>query len=437
MMHESAFPWWSRILLGAGGALLVASSLPAHQQGAALETTDTVVNYLDSKGLADPVTQFQQKLSEGKATLEYEPEHGYLISVLKALNIPITSQTLVFSKTSSQSDHTSPSSPRAMYYNGSVYIGWAKDDPLLDVIAMDPKKGPIFFTLEQRKDAKPVFVRKEDCMTCHMTSKTLNVPGLVVRSVLAEPDGTAVSQANTFVSGHNNPLKERWGGWYVTGNHGQDLHMGNAFLAGKDLSTVDLKATSDLADLKAKFDTSKFLSPYSDTVALLVLDHNVRMQNMITRAQYETLYAQHDRSAGRLTPAQAQDKIKMAAEPLLRYMLFQDEAPLHGPIQGLPEFVQGFGGEGPRDSKGRSLREFDLKDHLFKYRCSYLIYSEQFDALPDEMKQYLWTRLDEILAGKDKSPFYKGFTEEERNNVRQILVDTKPEFKAWCEAHKS
>lgn len=436
MMRESSFPWWSKAVLGVGGALVVVASLPA-QQGAVLEPTDKVINYLDSKGLADPVSLLQESVAQGTAKLEYEPDHGYLISVLKALNIPVSSQTLVFSKTSSQFDHTSPDSPRAMYYNDKVYIGWAKDDPLLDVVAMDPKKGPIFFTLEQRKDAKPVFTRQEDCMTCHMTSKTLNVPGLVIRSVLAKADGTAVSQANNFVSGHNNPLKERWGGWYVTGNHGKDMHMGNAFLAGQDLKTVDLKATSDLPDLKGKFDTTKFLSPYSDTVALLVLDHNVRMQNMITRAQYETLYAQNDRANKRLTPAQAQEKIRVAAEPLLMYMLFQDEAPLNGPISGLPDFVKQFESQGPRDPKGRSLREFDLNQHLFKYRCSYLIYSEQFDALPDEMKSYLWTRLDEILAGKDKSQFYTKFTAEERDAVREILLATKPEFKAWSDAHRS
>src|SRR5262245_34732679 len=54
-------------------------------------------------GLAsDPVEELQKKLNSGLAKLEFEGERGYLASLLKNLDVPISSQTLVFSKTSLQ-----------------------------------------------------------------------------------------------------------------------------------------------------------------------------------------------------------------------------------------------------------------------------------------------------------------------------------------------
>jgi hypothetical protein len=429
-----ALSWLPRIAFAVGIVFMGVVSLHAQQPGLG-DDTDKVIDYYSNVGLADPVSQLQHDIDSGKVKLEYEPKHGYLISVLQHLNIPVNTQTLVFSKTSSQGENTSPDKPRALYFNDGAYVGWAQNDPLLDLIAMDPKKGPIFFTLSQDPKAKIIFNRDASCMNCHFSPKTLNVPGLVIRSVFTKPDGHAISQLNTFVAGHTNPLSERWGGWYVTGTHGQDTHMGNTFLAGQDPKHLQLAATSNITDLSNLFDTKKYLVPSSDTVALLILDDAVRMENMIVRAKYQTLHALNQPPL-KNEPANYRERIiAQAGDPLVLYMLFRDEAPMKGPVKGVTDFETEFQKEGPRDSKGRSLRDLDLKTRLFKYPCNYRIYSPGFDAMPVEMKTYIWMRLDQVLTGQDKTPYFKDMAESDRNNVREILLDTKPEFKAWMQAN--
>ena len=81
---------------------------------------------------------------------------------------------------------------------------------------------------------------------------------------------------------------------------------------------------------------------------------------------------------------------------------------------------------GPRDSRGRSLRDFDLTHHLFKYRCSYLIYSAQFDALPREARQYIYQRLWDVLSGKDKSEPFADLTAEQPS-LKALYDSLSPE----------
>ncbi len=409
---------------------MLASFIEA-QQGGALEPTDTVIRYSSNDGLSDPLSMLAEKIKSGRTQLAYEPEHGYLKSLLRELNVPVESQTLVFSKTSNQAGFTSPHTPRALYYNDRVYVGWAQGDDLIDVASVDPKKGPIFYTLTQSPSGLDIR-RDQGCMLCHLSPKTLNVPGILLRSVYAQPSGKALGQVNGFVSGHNNPLKDRWGGWYVTGTHGEDVHLGNAFLAEKDRDTTDLKATSNITSLEKFFDTSKYLLPTSDTVSLLVLDHESRMQNLLTLARYETMYALHDQAA---KPEYARQRIVHAGEQLIAYMLFRNEAPLHGPVKGTSSFTEDFQRGGPKDRKGRSLREFDLQTRLFRYPCSYMIYSPSFDDLPNAMKDYLWELLQQVLMGKEQNSPYPEMSAEDRSAVYEILLDTKPEFKAWCKKH--
>ena len=282
------------------------------------------------------------------------------------------------------------------------------------------------------------------------------MPGLDVRSVYTASDGTPISQVDSFVNGHNSALEERWGGWYVTGTHAGALHLGNGFVA-KPIHREDLhggqppfemSAGANVTNLNDRFDTARYLSGHSDIAALMVLEHEVRMQNLITKANYETRLALAERprtnesatsesssvSIGQSqTPASnwARERIALAGETLLEYMLFRNEAPLKGTVKGTSSFVDDFQRCGPSDSKGRSLRQFNLTTRLFRYPCSFLIYSRAFDALPQEMKTYLWQRLDKILTGADHSPTYESMNRADRQAVREILRDTKPEFAAW------
>jgi len=346
----------------------------------------------------------------------------------------------VFSKTSSQRDQTSPQTPRAVYFTDNISVAWAPGAPVIDLAAVDPNRGPIFYTLDQNPGTPPRFTRRSDCMQCHLGPKTLNVPGLLVRSYYTASDGTPLATVAGFVSGHNSPLRERWGGWYVSGTHAGDVHLGNSFATDPDHpERVDVVSGANVTDLRGRFDTARYLSPHSDLVALLVLEHQVRMQNLITRANFETRYAL-DELARAGSPSGAtvtggsgwpQQRVALAGEMLLEYLLLRNEAALRGPVTGSSAFAAEFARGGPRVSKGRSLRQFDLQTRLFRHPCSFLIYSAAFDALPLEMKTYLWRRLEQILTGQDRSAAYASLTAQDRQAVFEILRETKPEFAAW------
>jgi hypothetical protein len=414
----------------AGALLLLCASVSFVRAQATLEDPqEKIIHYDSAVGLADPVTLLQQRLAAGTARLKFDPIRGYLPGLLKELRVPVSSQGLVFSKTSSQRPRINPQTPRAVYFNDSVAVGWVPGGNVIELASVDPERGPIFYTLDQTNGASPRFVRGTDCMQCHLGPKTVNVPGLVVRSVLTDSNGVALSQVADFVNGHNSPLPERWGGWYVTGTHERDQHLGNLFFTDAGASTIEQKAQSEapafVTDLRNRFDTSRYLSPHSDIVALLVLEHQTRMQNLITRAGYETRYALAE------TNGWATQRIAQAGEMLLEYLLFRNEAPMKGTVRGTSGFAAEFESAGPRASRGRSLRQFDLETRLFRHPCSYMVYAPAFDALPRETKSYLWRRLEEILTGQDGSATYATMTGSDRQEVFEILLETKPEFAAW------
>ena len=71
------------------------------------------------------------------------------------------------------------------------------------------------------------------------------------------------------------------------------------------------------------------------------------------------------------------------------------------------------------------MRDFDLQTRIFKYPCSYLIYSEDFDALPAPAKSYVYHRLFEVLTGRDRRPEFAKLTREDRQAILEILLATK------------
>ena len=326
--------------------------------------------------------------------LEFDEAHGYLRSVLRALGIPVESQVLVFSKTSFQAAAISPEWPRALYFNDSTAVGSVHSSDLLEFASVDPKLGVVFYTLDQKKVEKPHFDRRDAaCLQCHDSGgPTLGVPGLMVRSVYPDPTGMPVFQAGDFFTDQRSPLKERWGGWYVTGTHGEMTHMGNAVARDRDHpETLEGAAGLNVTDLSGKFDTGSYLSPHSDIVALMTLEHQARMTNLITRVGYETAITIEGQSAFNQAYHQpveelsdvARHRIDSAVEQLVEYMLFVDETKLHAPIKGTSGFAEAFQKSGPQDRKGRSLRDFDLTQRMFRYPLSYMIYSEAFDGMPE------------------------------------------------------
>ena len=246
----------------------------------------------------DLVARLQHRLDSGEATLNFEEPRGYLLSVLAELKIPLSSQTLVFSKTSFQQKLITPTTPRALYFNDDVYVGWVPGGEVVEVASVDPMQGTMFYTLDQRRLARPKFVRREECMQCHASLKTIGVPGLLLRSVFPGPDGTPLFRAGSFDTDQTSPLKERWGGWYVTGTHGSQRHMGNVCVRDKDHpDLLDPESGANLTSLQSRLDLSAYVSPNSDLVALMILAHQTHLHNLISRVNWETRLALHEQAS--------------------------------------------------------------------------------------------------------------------------------------------
>jgi len=379
-----------------------------------LPFADAPIHYRTSVGLADPIALLQDRLKRGESKLDYEPQHGYLRSVLKELKIPVSSQTLVFSKTSFQYPYITPSSPRALYFNDDVYVGQVHQSKSLEFVSFDPNQGAIFYILSEKQVEKPRFERAQlDCIQCHVASTTRGIPGVMVRSVLTNATGYPKGGAPVRTTGHESPISERWGGWYVTGTVGQQVHQGNQI--------VDASKQLGPASLASSVDTSRYLTSSSDVVAHLVLAHQTQMHNVITETNYR--YRLGFASGGEQA---ARQQFEKPAEALIRYLLFAREARLDEPVAGSSKYAEEFEAIGPRDRQGRSLRQFDLQKRIFKYPCSYLIYSEAFDTIPGPAKEYIYRRLLEVLTGKDQSPDFASLTTEDRTAILQILTATKP-----------
>ena len=375
-----------------------------------------------ARAAADPISRLNQRISNGQIHLRFEPDSGYLRSLVAALDVPIESQVAVFSRTSLQEARIRPDNPRVIFFNDSTIVSWPRGG-FIEAAAIDPEQGAIFYTLQQRELGIPGLVRNDTCLSCHVSSATLGVPGLAVASVVPASDGL-VSTAPFKITDHRSPLAERFGGWYVTGTRIPMAHMGN--LVATDPSNPTLTPTSDsieLHSLSTKFDTRGYPSTHSDIVALLVLDHQVRMIDLMTRFAWEVRVALARDPAG--DGALGRDLTNWARE-LVDYLLFIDEAALAGGgIQGASGFAEKFASAGPRDRQGRSLRDLDLQQRLLRYPCSYLIYSEQFDHLPTLARDAIYTRIRQVLLGEEKEPKYSRLSPADRRAIVEILRDTK------------
>jgi hypothetical protein len=440
------------ILIGLAAATIVVlpvfAQIAVRNQGY-IPYSDAPINYRSSD-LTDPVALLEKDIGSGKAGLTYEPEHGYLKSVLALLKVPVDSQTLVFSKTSFQYPKISPQHPRALYYNDDVYVGRVHDGNAIEIVSFDPKQGAIFYLLDERKVDKPVFQRAElDCTQCHIAAGTRGVPGVLLRSVFPTTTGTLTPRAPNYITDQESPLKQRWGGWYVSGSLAK-ASMANAVadpsvaLATPVSNITPTPLTApQLNPLGDKpYDPSAYLSPHSDQVALLVLTHQAQLHNLITLTNYQTRIALYNLAKANgdgdqpappsleNLPDQTQRQIKKPADQLVRFLLFANETPLGG-LNAKQEiansaFAREFSARGIRDSKGRSLRDFDLHDRIFKYPLSYLVYNAAFDTIPEPAKGYVWHRLLAVLTGQDQSPDFANLSAKDRDAILSILIETKP-----------
>jgi hypothetical protein len=371
----------------------------------------------------DAIARLGKQIETGVVTLDYRPGAGYLPSLLEHLGVEVDSQVLVFSKTSFQQALINPQNPRALYFNDHVSVGTVPGAEVYELLALDPTDGVAFYTLSTKQTERPRFQRRGvECLFCHAPGNK-GAPALTLASVFPTADGTPAFTGSFIATvDHRTPFEDRWGGWYVTGTHGSQKHMGNAIAPDPD-HPFDLRETGaqNLKTLAGKFDVSKHLTGSSDIVALMTLEHQVGMTNRINAVSFQ--YRCAERSVG-ISEAFLK-RFDAELEDLVRYMLFADEAPLRERTTGTSTFARTFADRGPRDHAGRSLREFDLRTRLFRYPLSYMIYSELFDRMPTAVRQRVYQRLYDVLTAKEGTENYGSLSDEDRQAILEILVDTK------------
>jgi hypothetical protein len=371
---------------------------------------------------SDAVARLNERLEKGELRLAFDGPSGYLRSVLAMLDISPSSQTLVFSENSLQRAHISKGTPRAIYFNDTATVGWSKGADSLEVAAHDATQGVIFYSLSQKPQAPPKFVRAGECLQCHLTAETSGVPGLFTMSVLPLSDDQN-DYARGWAMDHRTPIEDRWGGWYVTGAQVPVRHLGNVPVLHVPRSYVRAETAPRLTTGADAFDTTAYLTPHSDVVALMVLNHQLHMINLLTRLGWQARIVERELPAAttRGVPPQVGDLVR----DFVDYLLFIDEAPLPSPVKGSAAFAQEFASRGPRDSRGRSLRDLDLTRRLLRYPCSFMVYSEAFEALPAPVKNLVYERLWEVLSGRDTNKVYARLSLADRRAIVEILRETK------------
>jgi hypothetical protein len=351
----------------------------------------------DRPAPTNAVEALQAKLDSGEVKLTYDKDdHGYLKSLLAALGISQDSQVLAFTRSSLQFDKISPKTPRAIFFNDDVAVGSVLRGQILELLANDKSgDGLAFYTFDANRSDKPRFVREEGrCSFCHAMTGRSSM-GWMVADISAndtgEPYFTNPSQPFNFTD-HRTPFEQRWGGWYVTGTSGAMVHRGNV-TAPDPYHPFDLpeKVGLNVTDLSNKFDISQVIQPTSDIVALMTLEHQTGVANRIGGINV-------------LKRTGTPEKLNAAIEELVTYMTFGDEVKLPAPVKGNSTFTETFAKKGPRDRRGRSLRDFELQTRLFRYPLSFMIYSDAFASLHPEVRAKLWRRLYDVLSADKARP---------------------------------
>ncbi len=359
------------------------------------------INYF-AESPDDAIVRIQKRLDAGELSFENRKHSGHLLDLLQGLEVPVESQTLVFSKTSLNQPLIEPKNPRAIYFNDDVTIGWVPGAVAIEIALQDALKGTVFYTLPVHRDedeAAPLRFRRDTrCTSCHVGARTLNVPGHIVGSFLTTASGQPREGFSSI--NHSTEIEKRWGGWYVSGRAPNLVHFGN--LIGEEAAQrhkTEPSFRGAVEDLTTLINLERYPTSHSDAVALLVLNHQMHFYNLVNRVSFE-------HRLNRRSDAEAQ---------LVRYALMEDEAPLIGPITGSTKFAEVYQSLGPRDKQGRSLRQLDLTTKLFKYSVSPLIASRSFVSLPGEVKTRLFRRMDDRLAARDDAT--------PREIIRETIAD--------------
>ncbi|WP_395737057.1 hypothetical protein [Prosthecobacter sp.] len=381
-------------------------------------------SYLEWKP-KDRFAELQERAQKGEVKLDTSNDKAFLTSLLEALNIPISSQILVFSASSLQSEIINPRNPRALYFNEDTYLGWVPGG-LVEIIAADPEMGPMFYVFDRMRPGGPVpnVTRSTKCMNCHAGNATRRLPGLIAESLLVSRAGSSLETYRRDVQGHQIPLEDRFGGWHLTGEHNLTQNHANVMgipNAGKNqIVSVDPGQYSDL---------SLHLLPTSDILPNLTNEHQMGFENRLVYAIYTVRQLKHEGKG--MLGAAAKAEIEERAQELARYIMFADEAkfPTKGMV-GDPAYVRDFLRDRKTSKAGLSLKDLDLKTRMFKYRCSYMIYTDTWKHAPKELKDRIYYHMALYLREAPDAQ-HAHLAAAERVAIRSILKDTMTDLPAW------
>jgi hypothetical protein len=420
------------------GLLVLVAAAPAGRAQGLPDYERPPISYSETAP-AGAVADLQRRLRDGGVTLAGS-DREVLVMLLTELKVPVASQVVVFSKTSLQRGRIRPQNPRAIYFSDTVYVGWVPGG-LIEITVVEPELGPVFYSFDPAalRGGPPRIVRDSGCLSCHAGSFVREVPGLLVRSVYPAATGEPLLRFGTVLVDDQTPFADRWGGWYVTGYRGAAPHRGNT-VAREAADRLIFEPVSERpGELSAYFPTDNYPAATSDVVALLVLEHQAAMQNVLTRASFSARrMIVYQRSLQRQlqepeTDEPTYDSVRSvfagAAQDIVDRLLFRREAALPEGVVGGEAFREAFAAGARRARDGRSLRDFDLNGRIFALRCSYLIHSEMFAALPEALRARIFDRLRAALESRDPNDRHAYLPAGEKRAIFDLLIDTLPEAK--------
>ena len=366
----------------------------------------------------DAFSRLIPRLGSGELQLDGSDDKAQLVSLLKALDVPVTSQLLVYSATSFQGGLIHPTNPRSLYFNDEVYVGYVPGGRI-EIAAIDPEPGPVFRIFRSASAGRPEITRSERCMNCHAGRTSQQVPGFVAESVICTTTGASLDGFRREVVGHTIPLSLRLGGWHVTGAHERGGHLGN--LMGEAAPGGYRRLPIPPGTL---FDWARYPVRTSDLLPHLIHEHQLGFHNLVTLAVYRTRDAL-DAGHGTL-PADDRPMLDDLARQLVRYLLFAGEAALPATgIQPDAAYLRDFQARRIATASGASLRDLDLRTRLLRHRCSYMIHTTGFTTLPAEFKTRVLAGLNAALQEVSGPPDFAYIPAAEKRAIRAILRETK------------
>jgi hypothetical protein len=354
------------------------------------------IRYSKSVPLRNPVADLAARLDAGDEVLTRDPEFGFLRSLLQALDIKPSSQTLVFSKTSLQRDKISPSHPRALYFNDRTFVGYVPDG-ILEIATADVDLGMVFYTIESDDSSRPVLTRQVNrCMSCHASSRTNGIPGLLVRSVYPDSTGEPIVSAGSITINRKTPFASRYGGWYVSGT--TEEHLGNKVFKSKKEVVQDFFRDASGTTTAAPYATDRYLVPDSNVMALLILEHQIEFYNALTRAnfQFQKLRWErqlaNDSTGEKPPPSKSQLALERSLDSVLDSLLLVGTTEEFIDADISTTFAMEFASQGKSETE-RSLRRLQSSTLVNEYGISHLFFSSILSELPEEFQSELTGRL--------------------------------------------